>query len=148
MPGKAERAAAAVENEVVVPAELIDVDDRHAVLGGHAREHLFAFRVLADRKRRRGKVDDRFGANSNELLDRIVVVPTPLPEVAIVPHVFTDADAEPSSGNFQRLRAVERLEVPILVEDVVGREKRLSKTMFDGTVAEKRRGIEQRSSLF
>ncbi len=87
------------------------------------------------------------GAGANELLDRIVVVAAPLPEVAIVPDVFADADAEPASGDVQRLRAVKRLEVPILVEDVVGRQERLAKTMFDAAAAEKRRGVEQRSSL-
>ena len=37
-----ERAAPAVEDEIVVAAELVDVDDRHVMLARHAAEHLFA----------------------------------------------------------------------------------------------------------
>ena len=57
----------------------------------------------------------------NELLDRIVMIAAALPEVAIVPDVFADADAEPASADVEHLGAVERLEVAVLVEDVVGR---------------------------
>ena len=132
---RVERAAPAVEHQVVVAAELVDVDERHAVLARHAAEHLLAPLVLAGRERRRRQVDDRLGAGADQLLDRIVVIAAPLPEVAIVPDVFADADAEPPSGDLEDLRAVERLEVPVLVEDVVGRQQRLAEALLDASAA-------------
>ena len=68
---------------------------------------------------------------ANQLLDRIVVVAAPLPEVAVVPDVLADADAEPPAADVEDLRAVERLEVAVLVEDVVGGQQRLAEALLD-----------------
>ena len=87
--------------------------------------------MLAGRERRRRQVDDRLGAGADQLLDRIVVVAAALPEVAIVPDVLADADAEPRAAEVEHLRAVERLEVAVLVEDVVGRQQRLAEALLD-----------------
>ncbi len=126
-----EGAAAAVEHEIVVAAELIHVGDRHVVLARHAAEHLLAPDVLAGRERRGRQVDDRRGAGIDQLFDRIVVIAAPLPEIAIVPDVLADADADPRAAEIEHLRAVKRLEVAILVEDVVGRQQRLAEAMLD-----------------
>ena len=61
----------------------------------------------------------------------IVVIAAPLPEVAIVPDVFADADAQPTAADIERLRTVERLEVAVFVEDVVGRQQRLAEPRAD-----------------
>ena len=118
-----ERTAPAVEHQVVVAAELIDVDDAHFVAARHAAEHLLAKMVFSGGERRRREVQDRLCAGRREFLDRIVVVAAPLPEVAIVPDVLADADAEPSSSDLKNLRAVKRLEIPVFVEDVVSRQQ-------------------------
>jgi hypothetical protein len=47
------------------------------------------------------------------------MIAAPLPEVAIVPHVFTDADAQPPSIQFQNPRFVGGLEVAVFIEHVV-----------------------------
>ena len=73
---------------------------------------------------------------ADQLLDRIVVVAAALPEVAIVPDVLADADAEPPAAEVEDLRAVERLEVAVLVEDVVGRQERLAESPLDASVAD------------
>ena len=54
-----------------------------------------------------------------------------LPEVAVVPDVLADADAEPAAAELEHLRAVERLEVAVLVEHVVGRQQRLAEALVD-----------------
>ena len=100
----AEHAAAAVEDEIVVAAELVHVGDRQAVLQRHAAQHLFAPPVLAGRERRRRHVEDDGGAGGGELVDRIVMVAAPLPEIAIVPDVLADADADAGAGDVEQLR--------------------------------------------
>src|SRR5262245_41178753 len=144
MTGETERAAAAIEPEIVVAAALIHVDNRDAVLGRHAAQHLFALGVFADRKRRGREVDDRLSASSYQLLNRIVVIAAALPEVSVVPDVFTDRDPKPAAAEVQRLRIVEGFDVSIFVEDVVCREQRLSKSLVNGTVAEERGRVEER----
>ena len=113
----------------------------------HAAEHLLAQAVLADRERRGRQVDDRVGAGADQLLDRIVVIAAALPEVAIVPDVFADADAEAAAAEVEHLRAVKRLEVAVLVEDVVGGQERLAEALVDAPVAKQRGAVEQRPSL-
>ena len=70
---------------------------------------------------------------ARQLLDRIVVIAAALPEVAIVPDVLADADAEPPAAELEDLRAVKRLEVAVLVEDVVGRQERLAEALLDAS---------------
>ena len=75
----------------------------------------------------------------DQLFDRIVVIAPPLPEVAIVPDVLADADAEPPPAEIQHLRTVKRLEVAVLVEHVVGRQQRLAEAVLDAPAAQERR---------
>jgi hypothetical protein len=80
----------------------------------------------------------------DQLLDRIVVIAAPFPVIAIVPDVLADADAEPPAADVEHLRAVKRLEVAILVEDVVGGEQRLAEARIDAAAAQQRGAVEQR----
>src|SRR6185295_6177769 len=97
----------------------------------HAAEHSIAQLVFADFEGRRRQVDDRLRAGLRQLLDRIEVIPAALPEIAVVPDVFADADAELLAAELEDLVAAIRLEVPILVEHVVGRQQRLAKALAD-----------------
>src|SRR5262245_65151075 len=111
----------------------------------HSAEHLFAASVLAGGERRGGEVDDDIGVGGDELFDRIVMVAAALPEVAIVPDVFADADPDAAASDVEDLRAMERFEVPILVEDVVGWQERFAKPLLDARSEERRVGKECRS---
>ena len=145
--GRVERAAAPVEYEIVVAAELIHVDHGHAVLARHVAEHLFTPLVLAGGERRRRQVDDGGRAGADELLDRIVVIAAALPVIAIVPDVLADADAQPPAADVEHLGAVKRLEVAVFVEDVVGGEQRFAESEIDAAVAQQNRGVEERPSF-
>ncbi len=70
-----------------------------------------------------------------------------LPEVAIVPDVLADADAEPHAAELENLRSVKRLEVAVLVEDVVGRQQRLAEALLDPAAPKERRRVEERPSF-
>ena len=80
----------------------------------------------------------------DQLLDRIVVIAAAFPEVAIVPDVFADADAEPPAAEIEDLRPVERLEVAVLVEDVVGRAAAPCESAARPAVAQQHRAVEER----
>ena len=83
----------------------------------------------------------------DELLDRIVVIAPALPEIAVVPDVLADADAEPPPAELEHLRTVKRLEVAVLVEHVVGRQQRLAETLRDRAVVHEHGAVEERPSL-
>src|SRR5437868_14918504 len=108
------------------------------VLSRHAAQHLFATPMFADGEGRRGKIDDCVRAGLNELFDWIVAIPAALPEVAIVPDVFADADAEAVAAQMQNLRTAVPLGAPVLVEDVVGRQQRLAKALADAAPVQQR----------
>ena len=82
-----------------------------------------------------------------ELVDRIVMVAAPLPEIAIVPDVLADADADARAGDVEQLGAVVRLEVAVLVEDVVGRQQRLAEALLDAAAAQQHRAVEERPAF-
>ena len=83
----------------------------------------------------------------HQRLDGVVVVAAAFPEVAVVPDVLADADAEPAPAELEQLRAVVRLEVAVLVEDVVGGEQLLAKALADATLVQQHRRVEERPSL-
>jgi hypothetical protein len=56
-------------------------------------EHLFAQKLLPHGERRRREVDDRLGPRLCQHLDGVLVIAPALPEIAVVPDVFADADA-------------------------------------------------------
>ena len=62
----------------------------------------------------------------------ILLIAPALPEIAVVPDVFANADAQPPAAQIQNLRARGRLEVAVLVENVVGGQQRLMKDRADG----------------
>ena len=142
-----ERAAAAVEDEVVVAAHLIHIEHRRVVLGCEASEHSFAQQILAGGERRRREIDDGFSARSGQVPNRVEVIAAPLPEIAIVPDVLADADAETPIANLEDFRTARRFEVPVLVEHVVGRKERLAEPLADRAVLQKHRGVEERASF-
>ena len=101
--------------------------------------------MLAGREGRGRHVEDDSGAGGGELVDRIVMVTPPLPEVAIVPDVLADADPNARTGDVEQLRAVIRLEIAVFVEDVVGRQQRLAETVLDAAAAQQHRAVEERT---
>ena len=143
----AEHAASPVEDEIVIAAELVHVRDRQTMFQRHAAEHLLAPAMFAGGERRCRHVQDHADAGGRELIDRIVMVAAPLPEVAIVPDVLADADPDPRAGDVEELRAVVRLEVAVLVEDVVGGQQGFPESLIDAAVAQQHGAVEQGPSF-
>jgi hypothetical protein len=142
-----DRGAAPVEHQVVVAADLVDVNHRELVLPGEFGQHPLAQALLADRKRRGRHVDEQVGAGPPRLFDRIAVVAAALPEVAIVPDVLADADGDRVPANLDDVTALTGFEVAVFVEDVVGRQERFVEHVGHGPRAQQRRGVEQRTAL-
>ena len=100
-----EGGAAAVEDQVVVGAHLVDDEQRQAgTFCAMWPSISLAQHLLADVKRRCREVEDRLRACFGQGLDRVLMVAPPLPEIAVVPDVFADADAEPHAVQFEHLR--------------------------------------------
>ncbi len=118
----AEDDGVAVEDEFVVGADLVDVDEGFVEGLGLGGEELEAEIVLAHDERRSRAVDEDVCAGLAEVGDGVLVVEATGDQSLVVPKVLADGDAE--------LEAVEGddvarrgggLEVAGLVEDVVGR---------------------------
>ena len=137
-----------VEDQVVVSADLVDDGNRQVVLLRHVAEHLFAQGLLADGEGRGGKVDDGLCAGICQDLDGVLVIAPALPKVAVVPHVFADADAQAATVELQDLRAVGWLEVTIFVEHVVGGKQGLVEGRSDGAVFQKNGAVEEGAAHF
>src|SRR4029078_7730927 len=75
------------------------------------------------------------------------MIPAAFPEIAIVPDVCADADAEAAAVQVERLRTVERLEVPIFIEDVIRGKKGLPESLCGNAVMQQYGAVEQRPSF-
>src|SRR6185369_16192852 len=106
-------------------AYLIDDGDGEAILLCHVAEHFLPQGLLAGVEGRGGEVKDGLRAGFGEGFDRVLMITAALPEIAVVPDVFADADAKSYAVQLQNLGAVEGLEVAVLVEHVVCGEEGL-----------------------
>ena len=134
----------AVEEKLVVAADLVHVDERHVVARGDAREEVVARAPLAAVERRRGDVEDDFRALPRQLVDRIAAVDLRAEDFVVEPEVLADGDAGADAGDARRRRLCGRLEVAQLVEDVVRRQQRFVLLEDDLAVARDDRGVVQR----
>ena len=136
---------AAVEEQRVVAADLVDVGDGHAVTAGRGGQHPLPQRRLAQRVGRGREVGHQPRPRGHQLAHRIAVVPRPLPEALVVPDVL--ADREPQ----RRLQArhgggggaAGGEEVAGLVEDVVGGEQRLAADGGHAAAGDERHRVHQ-----
>ena len=99
-------------------------------------------------ERRGREVDDRLRAFAGQHLDRVVVVAAALPEVAVVPDVLADADAELPAVEFEHSGLGGGLEIPVLVENVVGGQEGFVKGLAHGAAAQQHGAVEQGPSHF
>ncbi len=120
-----EGATSAIEDQIVIAANLIDVGEGKAVAARHLPEHALAQFLLACGERRRRKIENGVGAGLDKDLDGVFVVAAPLPEISVVPDILADTHAKAAAVPFEHLRAVRGLEVTVLIEDVVSGKKGL-----------------------
>ena len=83
----------AVEEQLVIAADLIYIDKRDAVTRGDAREELISRAPLAAVERRRRDIQDDFGALSRQLVDRIAAVDLRAEDLIIEPELLADGDS-------------------------------------------------------
>ncbi len=146
-PGGIEPERVAVEDELVVSAHLVHVVQRPAILRGLLPDHVAAQRRLADREGARRDVQQDRRAAVGELADRIARIQPLGPVVAIVPDLLADGQPERHALELERLDPRAGLEIPILVEHVVGGQERLVVPPDDVSRVAQGGGVEQRVAL-
>ncbi len=133
--------AGSVEDEIVVAAHLIDEHQRAAPAAGGGGQHARAQVPLLDGVGRGGDVDQDLGALGHQLLDGIFPVQPLRPEVGVVPDVLADRDAEAAAAQFDAGDVGGRLEIPPLVEHVVGGQQRLAVQRHHAALVQQRRAV-------
>src|SRR5262249_35169573 len=81
-----------------------------------------------------------------DIRDRIGAVERPLPKSLVVPDVLADRDTHAAAGDRQHQRPRARLEIPPLVEDVIGRQEPLVVDALNAPSSRHDRGVEYRSA--
>ena len=98
----------AVEHELVLAADLIDVHQRTRRVGGAGRQHPLTLRQPIDVVGRRVQVDDQLGAACGLLADRAERTPC----------VLADGHADLDAGDLEQHEGLRAgCEVALLVED-------------------------------
>ena len=85
----------AVEHQLVVAADLIQIEEVPAVLHRLLSNQLPPDRRLLQRERAGGDVHEQVGSLVRQLAHRIAVVQAPRPEALVVPDVLADRHADP-----------------------------------------------------
>ena len=134
MPFVVEHDRGAVEHQLVLTTDLVDVDDCRVRVGGASAEHAFTLERLAGVERRCVDVDAEFGTGSCLFGNR----------AERAPDVLTDRDADLHAADhvqLQRIGLVTGREVARLVEDGGIGEQALVVPADDVTVRAHGRGV-------
>ena len=94
MPVGRNRHARAVENQVVVAADLIDIDNWTPLFLGDGAQHLKAQISLVDGIGRGGKIQQDAGSLLAEFHHRVTLIQACGPEIRVIPHVLANRDAK------------------------------------------------------
>ena len=132
-----------VEDQLVVAADLIDIEEVAAVLHRLLPDHLTAEVGLPDGERTCGDVDEQARVLRRELADRVAIVQPFRPEILVVPDILADGDPHSRVVHDERLDVVGRFEVAILVEHVVAGEERFVAPADHTTVLTQGGGVEE-----
>ncbi len=120
-----EGGAGTIEDQRVVAADLIDVNDRAVVVDSCGTKHTKAKEAFFDGERRSGNVDENASALLDQFGDGVAGVHRRGPERFVVPDVFANGDAELLLVETVDVLFVARLKIAGFVEDIVGRKKHL-----------------------
>ena len=144
-PDGVQRERVAVEDELVVAADLVQVDERPPMLDGLLPDHVTAQRGLAHRERARRDVDEQVDAGGREIRNRIARIQLPRPERRVVPDFLADRHTETHAlERHRRSSARAGLEVAVFVEDVVRRQQRLRVARDDAALVAENGSVEER----
>src|SRR5262249_23323330 len=122
---RVQRHAAAIKNDIVVSADLIDVNERHAVFHYLVFKHAQLHRPLSHRIRRGGDVQQQVGPALHQRLNRVGPVKPLRPEIAVVPYVLAYADAQAIAPEVEHADGEGRLKVAGFIKHVVSGEQGL-----------------------
>ena len=133
--------AASVEDEFVVCAYLVEVEDRGLELGGGSCEGGESALDFSSGKGARGEVDQEVGGLG--IVERVVPVAGSERGVVAGPEVFADRENECSAAEADGSESLSRQEVSGLIEDIVGGEEEFVVSGEDAAVVDEERGILQ-----
>ena len=133
----------AVEQQVVVTANLVDQHERKMKLFNDVTSQLKAGLPAADAIGRSGNVNNNFGARLHQLFDRIGLIDILIVKAGEVPDILADGDAEFFSEPFKNHRTTPRLKVAGFIVNVIGRQEHFIGLGQNFPTMEKGRGIGQ-----
>ena len=118
--------AAAVEDELVITPHLVDIDQGNPVFPGVVLEQAVAQLLFAHLKGRGGNINEHRGPLPGLDLDGVQGIEPAEPQLRIVPGVFADGDPQEFVFEGDNLHLSGGIEMPGLIEDVVGGQKRFA----------------------
>ena len=134
------REGGTVEYQLVVAADLVDEDERHAVAPGQVGDHVAAIGALVHVPRGRREVQHQLCARARELARRVDIVAEQLD-----PPVLAHRESDAALAERDRLAPLGAAEEALLVEHVVAGKERLRPHGRTAAPGQEHRGVEQTS---
>ena len=131
-----ERERRAIEHQFILPADLVEIDQRQAAFGDTGDGDRQPQIVLVARVGRTVRHHQDFRAGLGEAFDDVFVFLR-----LLEPDVFADGNADPDAADGHRTRGGTAREQPLLVEHAVIRQVRLEAKGGDAALIEQRAGV-------
>jgi hypothetical protein len=90
------------------------------VSGCDTPEHLLPDLLFSNRERRSGDIDDKISTRCGKVPDGIGLVPSPVPEIPVIPDVLAYGNPDGMVFQMEDLCTQGRFEIPVLIEYIVG----------------------------
>ena len=112
-----------VENELIVTADGVAIKDGPLVSARERRHHFITNRRFMQRERRRAQVENYVSALFDQTSSWFAVIKR-AGEVMFGPNILANGDADFFPVQVERLDPRGRLEIAVLIENIVSRQKR------------------------
>jgi hypothetical protein len=109
----------AIEHQAVIAADLVHHGDGNLVVLRNRRKHLLTEFAFADMERGRGDVQQDLATGAEQVFDRIDAVKAAVPEILVIPGIFTDRKGQFRVVKWEEFLVFRRGKVSALIENVV-----------------------------
>src|SRR2546423_2446097 len=122
-PSLVEYKAAPIEEQFVIPPDLVAKEDREASFHGDSAQHFEAGFIFTQMPGRCRDVEEHGSTCVGQLDRRIALVAALRPEIFVIPNILANGESKFAPAKIHRLIGRAGLEITVFIENIVGRQQ-------------------------
>ena len=144
LPLSVQRQTAAIKHQLIIAAYRVTIHHWPMRFGGETGKHLAPHAFLAKIPWRCGHIHNHLRALLHQAIHRIRPIPRIGPERVVVPHILTNRQSQLAAIEDHRRIIRRRLEITILIKNIIGRQQSLRARSRHSPVLQQRHRIHRR----